>query len=74
MKKYRNSSGRSGVLAFEAGADHIIIKFTSGDTYLYSYKIPGKVHVEKMKELANKGEGLATYINQHVRERYDSRL
>ncbi|HYF33487.1 MAG TPA: hypothetical protein VD993_20325 [Chitinophagaceae bacterium] len=74
MKKYGNTSGNSGILAYEIQADRILIKFSSGDTYVYSYKKPGKADVEEMKALAESGEGLATYINQHVRERYDYKL
>jgi hypothetical protein len=31
---------------------------------------PGAYDVENMKELAEAGQGLGTYINQHVRKNY----
>ena len=30
-------------------------------------------HIAKMKELAEKGRGLNTYINQHVRKNYETK-
>ena len=74
MKPYGNSAGDSGVRAYEIARESIKVKFLSGETYLYSYKRPGKVHVEKMKSLAEKGKGLSTYISQYVRDNYESKL
>lgn len=69
MKQYAKvrESGESGITAFETGRDFIRIMFVSGPTYRYSYDRPGNFHVEKMKKLALSGQGLATYINKHVR-------
>ena len=73
MKVYRNLSGTSGIAAYEIGADHINVRFRDNDkTYKYSYRAPGKRHVEKMKLLAENGNGLSTYISQHIRENYES--
>lgn len=74
MKRYNSTSGTSGILAYELGAESIKIVFRDGEVYLYDYEVPGKEHVEQMKKLAPKGKGLATYINQHVRERYKAKL
>lgn len=74
MKKYGNASGNSGIAGYRTGTDRITIWFTSGDGYVYSYKAPGRQHVEAMKKLAEKGEGLATYINKYVRENYAAQL
>lgn len=74
MKRYRNSSGKSGVRAYEIYADRILIEFAAGDIYVYSYRMPGKADVEQMKTLAEKGKGLSTYISQNVRDRYESKL
>lgn len=72
MKKYGNTSGNSGVVAYDIGPDWIKIKFRSHDLpYRYSYNKAGIKHVEKMKSLALKGKDLATYINKYVRELYD---
>jgi hypothetical protein len=74
MKKYGNASGRSGIEGYRIEPDRIMIWFTSGDGYVYSYKAPGRQHVEAMKKLALKGEGLAKYINKYIRENYEEQL
>jgi len=67
MKTYKNLSGKSGVVAYEIGKTFIKIKFEGeSGIYIYDYKRPGKKEVEKMKELAQKGSGLSTYISQDV--------
>lgn len=74
MQPYRNLSGNSGVVAFNLGDSHIDIEFQDGHRYRYDYTTPGQAEVEAMKTLAQNGKGLATYINQHVRERFAIRL
>lgn len=72
MEKYRNSSGNSGVYSYEIGNDYIIIQFSSGQTYKYSYNgKAGSFHVEKMKTLARSVSGLNSYINNFVKYKYD---
>jgi hypothetical protein len=72
MERYRNSSGASGVNSFEIGDDYIRVKFTgTSQTYTYSHRKAGNGHVENMKILAIRGSGLNTYINQHVKFKYD---
>ena len=70
MKRYKNLSGNSGVLAYETGKDYIKVKFRDGDVYLYNYFRPGRDMVKQMKELAEEGRGLSTFISRYVRERY----
>lgn len=74
MKRYGNLTGDSGVLAWEAGKDYIIIKFRGGDRYLYTNAATGERHVKQMKQLAAEGRGLSTYISQHVRDRYAKKI
>jgi hypothetical protein len=74
MERYKNLSGDSGILAYEIGAAQITIEFLDGKKYLYDYKKPGKKDVEKMKALAVKGKGLATYINKFVRNRFSKKF
>lgn len=69
MKRYKNSVN-SGVLAYEAGVDRIKVKFLDGTIYLYTYQSAGSDNVDQMIELAEKGKGLTTFINQIVREKY----
>ena len=66
--------GHSGVSAYNSGPNFIIVQFRSGERYLYNYVTPGRKHVETMKELAGRNEGLATYISQHVRDHYAAKL
>ena len=70
MKRYRNLSGSSGVVAYEIADDAITVKFWEGDFYLYDYAEPGQQEVETMKGLAVAGRGLSSYISQVVKGRY----
>jgi nitrous oxidase accessory protein NosD len=73
MKRYQNLKGDSGITHYKIAEDSISLKFEGSKTvYTYSNQITGRTHVEKMKELAEKGTGLSTYIAQHpeVRENY----
>jgi hypothetical protein len=75
MEQYKkNNSGTSGVEFYEIEDDHINVQFIDGSIYKYSYKKPGKEAVEHMKELALAGEGLTTFINQHVKEDFEAKL
>ena len=71
MQHYKNIAGNSGVRAYEIGSDFIKIKFISGEVYTYSYAKAGKIHVERMKSLAQKGKGLAGYISRNAKDLYD---
>ncbi|MDB5030971.1 hypothetical protein [Mucilaginibacter sp.] len=74
MQSYKTANQNTGVVAYETGKDSISIKFRDGSVYLYTNKSAGAQAIAQMKILAKKGEGLTTYINQHVRERYQSKL
>ena len=79
MQPYLNCSGNSGIVEYENGPDFIIVRFHSGDLYVYTSERLGRNHVEEMKRLAVSGRGLSTYISQHrdVRDgyaRYDPTL
>ncbi len=71
MRRYGHFSDNQGVSEYEPERDRIIIKFRDGTVYTYSYRSAGVDHVERMKDLAEKGEGLTTYINKHVRDLYE---
>jgi aminopeptidase-like protein len=74
MQPYRNLAGNSGVEAFDILRDGIMVRFVSGGTYLYDYRVPGRKHVEEMKRLARAGRGLSTYISKlgaDYAERFD---
>ncbi|HHJ17593.1 MAG TPA: hypothetical protein ENJ80_12925 [Gammaproteobacteria bacterium] len=70
MQRYSDVDRDSGVVAYETGADFIRIKFSDGTVYLYTYSSAGTHHIERMKALAMRGDGLNAYINEHVRKAY----
>lgn len=70
MTQYSNKGGDSGVLAYEISDSKISVKFSDGSIYHYSYASAGQGNVEKMKKLAQQGEGLNSFINTHVRFKY----
>lgn len=72
--KYLNKEGHSNIFAYEMGADYIKVYFRGGykyNTYTYSYKSAGEENIEKMKDLALEGQGLHSYINRYVRDKYE---
>ncbi len=70
MQRYSNKGGDSGVHSYECGESFIRVRFTKGGQYLYDNNKPGAVHVDKMKLLAQKGEGLNSYISKYVKSNY----
>lgn len=65
MQNYRNLNGNSNVLAYMIGDDFIIVQFMSGtDTYYkYTSFSAGSSAIARMKELAQQGYGLNSYIS-----------
>jgi len=74
VKRYQGLAGDSGVTAYQFEDDAIIIEFVDGRIYVYNSVAPGSRHVKRMKELAELGRGLATYINQFVRGNYAEKI
>ena len=74
MRFIENHTETAGVAAFEIGDRSITVRFAEGGTYLYDQTKPGKVHVAQMISLARAGAGLATYIQQQVRNNYARKL
>ena len=74
MTPYRNRSGHSSIAAYAFLDDGIVVRFVDGATYRYGLARPGRHHVGRMKSLAMAGQGLSTYINRYVREKYEARL
>ena len=70
MKRYRNLGGDSGIFAYEDGEDFIRVQFLDGSIYLYDYTCPGPDDVERMKQLAEKGQGLNSFISRFIKKRY----
>ena len=73
MRPYKNTSGHSGVISYEITEDGIIVRFTDA-IYSYTYSSAGKKNVERMKRLAESGEGLSTFISREVKERFEEKI
>ncbi|MDO9518919.1 MAG: hypothetical protein Q7L19_01735 [Pseudohongiella sp.] len=70
MQRYSDIDRDSGIVAFESGADYIRVRFSDGAVYLYTNASAGLIHIENMKKLARRGDGLNAYINDHVKKSY----
>ena len=71
MQRYANLGGESGVAAYACRPGEIRLRFADRATvYVYTGTHPGAAHVREMQRLATAGRGLATYVNQHVRDNY----
>lgn len=73
MQHYKDIDNDSGVTGYEYGDDYIRVQFDSGAVYLYSYQSAGAQNIERMKVLADTGEGLNSFINKTVRKLYARR-
>jgi len=76
VKAYLNQSNDAGILAYEYGSDWIRIRFSNGEIYEYTSARIGRANLNRMKRLAEIGDGLTTFINTHatVREGYSPRI
>ena len=52
MEKYRNKNGDSGISGYEIGGNFILIEFSTGSIYEYTYSSAGTNNIEMMKNLA----------------------
>ncbi len=66
MTPYENQGGTSPIRAFEIGDDSILVKFTGGSLYLFTYQSAGSANVEQMKKYAMFGHGLYGFISRFV--------
>jgi hypothetical protein len=74
MEQYTNTSGTSVVKGYTPLPDGIIVLFTTGEAFTYTYESAGKRHIEAMKKLAVSGKGLGTYIETVVKQGYARQL
>jgi len=70
-----NARKKAGVVKFSYGDGFIWIEFNDGRIYLYTEKVSGIDAINRMKQLAEQGEKLSTFINQNdkVRDNYVTR-
>lgn len=72
MQRYADLNNDSGVIGYEIQATSITVWFDgTARPYTYSYARAGQAHVERMKQLAQSGDGLNAYINNNVKFKYD---
>lgn len=72
MNHYSNRGGNSNVRGYEIGHDFITVYFKGASkSYTYSYQSAGEHHVEKMKQLAERGSGLNSYIMLNVKNDFE---
>ena len=63
------------MLNYEVVGRAIILEFADHRyRYVYDEISPGAVHVRAMIQLAMRGKGLTTYVNQRVRENYAAKV
>lgn len=74
MERYANKSGNSGVSSYEIGSNYILVGFTTGSIYEYTYASAGSSHIENMKALAKSGSGLNSYIMKYARKGYSKKI
>jgi hypothetical protein len=74
MYPYKSSNHGTGVIAYQNGVNHIAVQFKDGTVYLYTNKSAGRDVIIQMQKLAEAGAGLTTYINQHVKDRYEAKI
>lgn len=73
MQHYKNLGGDSNVAAYEYGSDFIRVQFKDGSIYLYTSSSAGAKNIERMKQLADSGRGLNSFINTTVRKLYKTK-
>ncbi|BCG09851.1 MULTISPECIES: hypothetical protein [Buttiauxella] len=73
MPVYANRGGNSGVVSYETTPNSITVKFKDGWKYVYDENKPGTAIVTKMKELAQAGHGLNSYISTVVKSNFSSK-
>lgn len=74
MEQYMNRGQDSNIHAYEMGTDYIDVKFSDGAVYRYTYGSASAHHIETMKNLARSGQGLNSYINKNVKNKYERKL
>lgn len=74
MEPYRDWDRDSGVKGFEICEGQIDVQFKTGSVYRYTSSSVGSANLERMVALARAGEGLNSFINRVVKNRYSAKL
>ena len=65
FKSYANNNGQSGIVAYKVEGSVIHVRFKHGGTYVYRSTDIGGDNFKELIRLAEKGQGLNSYINSH---------
>lgn len=71
MQRYSNNGGNSSIAGYEIEPTRIRVMFSDGSIYSWSYASAGRNNVETMKQLAQSGSGLNSFIMCCVRYAYE---
>lgn len=74
MIQYQDWNHDSNVQGYDVGASHIDVQFKSGSIYRYTSASVGAANLKLMIDYARAGDGLNSFINRIVRDRYSVRL
>lgn len=70
---YLNHGKRSGVNAYALGPNYILVRFNDGGVYLYTDKLLTEAEIANLKQLAEYGSGLNSYLTRLIGTRYTAR-
>jgi len=65
MKPYKDTDNDSNIKAYNYGEDWIVIRFKDESEYKYTGENISFYTLKQMKILADKGDGLNAFINEH---------
>ena len=72
MQNYTDRDNNSNIQGYEYGDGWITVYFKDGSSYTYTDSSAGHSTIQEMKQLADYGDGLNSFINRH-RPNYESK-
>ncbi len=69
MKPYKNLGGNSSIVAYDYDTTAIYVQFKSGAVYKYPAEKVGEANFQRMKQLADVGQGLCSFIHRNAQVR-----
>lgn len=70
---YADPDGDSSVVEYRMGPGFIEVRFSDGSQYLYTDVSAGATNIARMQQLAAQGDGLGSFIQTNVYDRYASK-
>lgn len=74
MKTYKNLNGTSKLTLYDYEIDFIRISFSDGWTYVFTESSVGSENLTTMKQLADDGSGLTSFIVNNVHDKYAGKM